>query len=59
VLPGRADGIGRCTLDGVPAPDPAPDESVIVAQDVFGGSRFWAALDRLADRRGHHEHPGN
>jgi hypothetical protein len=28
-----------------------------VVQDVFAGDRFWAALDRLAQRRGHDEHP--
>ena len=28
-----------------------------MAQDVFGGKRFWAALERLADRREHGDHP--
>jgi hypothetical protein len=32
-------------------------EHLLVAQEVFAGDRFWAALDRLADRRGHDEHP--
>ena len=36
-----------------------PDQDVehlIVAQDVFAGDRFWAALNRLAQRRGHDGH---
>jgi hypothetical protein len=34
-----------------------PDvEHLIVAQDIFAGDRFWAALDRLAQRRGHDGH---
>lgn len=32
-------------------------EHLLIAQDVFAGDRFWAALDRLADRRGHDGHP--
>lgn len=31
-------------------------EHLIVAQDIFAGDRFWAALDRLAQRRGHDGH---
>jgi hypothetical protein len=31
-------------------------EHLVVAQDVFAGERFWAALDRLAERRGHDGH---
>jgi len=36
-----------------------PDQDVehlIVAQDVFAGDRFWVALNRLAQRRGHDGH---
>ncbi len=31
-------------------------EHLLVAQGVFAGERFWAALDRLADRQGHDGH---
>ncbi len=37
--------------------DVGEPEHLLVAQDVFAGDRFWAALDRLADRRGHDAHP--
>ena len=35
--------------------DVGPDH-LVVQPGVFAGQRFWAALDRLADRRGHHGH---
>jgi hypothetical protein len=31
-------------------------EHLQVSQSVFGGDRFWAPLDRLAQRLGHDEH---
>lgn len=31
-------------------------EHLIVAEDIFAGDRFWAALDRLAQRRGRDGH---
>lgn len=31
-------------------------EHLLVAQAVFAGERFWSALERLADRRGHDGH---
>jgi hypothetical protein len=31
-------------------------EHLIVAQEIFAGDQFWAALDRLAERRGHDGH---
>ena len=31
-------------------------DHLLVAQSVFAGDRFWAALDRLAQRLGHDEH---
>ena len=31
-------------------------EPLIVQQEVFAGEQFWAALDRLAERRGHEDH---
>lgn len=39
----------------VPAGQAEP-EHLIVQQAVFAGARFWTALDRLADRRGHEGH---
>jgi hypothetical protein len=35
---------------------PGSPEDLVVAQSVFGGSRFWSGLDRLADRQGHNDH---
>jgi len=40
----------------MPAADTAEPAHLIVQQSVFGGEHFWAALNRLADRRGHHGH---
>jgi hypothetical protein len=31
-------------------------DHLLVTQSVFAGDQFWAALDRLAQRRGHDEH---
>jgi len=31
-------------------------EHLLVAQGVFAGDQFWAALNRLAQRRGHDGH---
>jgi hypothetical protein len=31
-------------------------EHLLVAQSVFAGDRFWAALERLAQRLGHDDH---
>ncbi len=38
------------------ATDTGDVEHLIVAQDVFAGGPFWAAVDRLGDRRGHYGH---
>jgi len=38
--------------------DTAPEaDHLIVEQDTFCGERFWAGLERLADRHGHGDHP--
>jgi hypothetical protein len=36
--------------------DVAEPEHLVVQQSVFAGDHFWAALNRLADRRGHDGH---
>jgi hypothetical protein len=36
--------------------DPAAPDHLVVQQAVFGGEQFWAALNRLAARRGHDGH---
>jgi hypothetical protein len=36
--------------------DPAEPERLVVQESVFAGERFWAALNRLANRRGHDGH---
>jgi hypothetical protein len=40
----------------VPTERAAEPEHLIVEQAVFAGDHFWAALNRLADRRGHEGH---
>jgi hypothetical protein len=40
----------------VASADVDPPGHLIVRQDVFAGARFWTALDRLADGRGHDGH---
>jgi hypothetical protein len=46
---------GRDT-DPMPPTDAANPEHLVVQQSEFAGDRFWAALSRLADRRGHDGH---
>ncbi|GGM23109.1 hypothetical protein ACFFX1_10715 [Dactylosporangium sucinum] len=38
------------------ATGPDDPDRLLVPQDLFAGDRFWSALDRLADRRGHGGH---
>ncbi|HKT04748.1 MAG TPA: hypothetical protein VJT31_34980 [Rugosimonospora sp.] len=44
------------TLAYVNAAALEPPDHLVVQQSVFAGERFWVALNRLADQRGHDGH---
>jgi hypothetical protein len=47
---------GARDTDGVPLANAGEPEHLVVQQSAFAGDRFWAALNRLAERRGHDGH---